>query len=262
MTPEKFKNIPLSKKISDSDPRHVLFEKWRNRLGLQNQPMGVLYEGKGDNQFSKSGIAWHPHYNKWEIQYKYPQDDFIIIHELGHLYLALELGDIGFLKHDLFEGNDLTVIVNVINDQFVNYRLSKFGDFYEILAKKAIDFVKNRRINDKPEISLSVYIRLYFQLYLQFNFILNSKDKKGLETIAKNHFKNIRGILFKKYKAKNIKFFHQNFQKLDAQLNKFRVVKDTKNSQDVVTFFYDTLYLLKLWDPAFIKEILKRGYGK
>ena len=117
-----------------------LHKKWIIKLGLQKERFFGLFEEEGDNMFSISKVSWNPLKNYWEIQYKYPQDEYTIIHELGHIYLYKLDGNLEYHKKlplIVAENRQLAIDINVLEDTFVNYELCKFPEFFNLMRTKA-----------------------------------------------------------------------------------------------------------------------------
>jgi hypothetical protein len=145
----KYEATPITKE-SDYYCYSQIVETWIKKLGLQEEPIFTLFEEKGDNLFSRSKVIWNPLKNYWEIKYKYPQKEYTIIHELGHIYLHKLDGNLEYKKKQkltLTNNVELWKLVNWWEDLFVNMELRKFPEFYELCKKQEREFTQPKPWN-------------------------------------------------------------------------------------------------------------------
>ena len=97
--------------------------------------------------FFEAELTWDRNSRIWTISYKEKMDEYYIIHELGHIYLARKKMNFdGFAvqaQEDYVDKWDyrLKPLFNQLLDVFVDYNISQFDEIYSITCKKYIDYL-------------------------------------------------------------------------------------------------------------------------
>lgn len=265
---QPFETLKTSEiKEGDENYKWCLFaDKWGKRLGLEDQPITVLIETKENaskRNFKKvnpmANMGWNPIMKQWQIKYKYPLNELSCIHEFGHIYLAVQLNDLDYITHSLIEKNNFTTLYNILNDQFVNYKLFKFPEFRGYLEKRFIKYMNRHKIPVNKNIYH--YWILYFSVFLESTWIITKKTKEKHFKTSLEVLKKIRYKLFKSYQKESIEFPINNFQKINSKLNQFKVIRNSKESKKLKIFIGNVLLVTKLWAKEEIIKLLKEIFN-
>ena len=220
-------------------------------LGLEKENIEVGISGK-NNAF----LHWYEKEKKWGI-YLLPSDnDFTPIHELGHIFLAKKTNYIYFARsgiksEKIFEG--LLLILNNLLDCFVDYNLIQVKGLYELYIDDAHLWKgakQKSKIKGKP-IDLVHSYKTLIGYYLSLKIIDKEKNRTYFIGI-KNYLRRAKKFIQKTFP--NIKF---NFQSLEEKLDQFDKIKDTKDPEKIINFFYNILYEISLWKESDIQKQIK-----
>lgn len=219
---------------------------WIYKLGLNEFHFQLHYEREGENLYKNNHIGYNEPNDIYVIEFKYPANKDLLIHELGHLYLAKELNDftlVGFDLSNIPNRIDYENYFSIILDCFVDYRLCKFGDFYDLWIELIEYQVRStKQLSDLPSIT---YLSRYFLYYMELNFILKNELKLKLKQHVKRFLKDLRDNAIISSKKENKKLCYQDFQKIDRTLNHFDKIKNTTNSKDIYAFFDSVMAIIK-----------------
>lgn len=205
---------------------NTLLEKWGTKLGLDvENPIGVCFS-EGDKG---SKIHWDRKNNRYIIRLNTDGGEMDLIHELGHIWL----GQI-YNNMKLAHGSKHIIVGLAMKDNFVNYHLSKnFEEFYQLKAKDLKEYLNG--IFDKT-CMFDEYLRTYLLSYIHYYYIFNPNDKERVLPYIKANLKTLRDFMIKK----NPKLTYRWFQALDTLLNRFRKIKDIRDS-NVYYEYRDTI---------------------
>lgn len=232
-----------------------IVDTWRKKLGLEKIPFQIyLAENEEDNReinYHTSGIQWNDKVNEFIIYIKYPIEERIIIHELGHLYHAKEYNDMSIVKIPKPKNfnPELDNIRKMICDAFTDYHLSKFERYYYLSLKEMLRGVKYK---SKKGLKFTQYLPKYILAYLKLNYVLSPKDRSNNTQYIKSWLKDSREYIRKG----NPKFTYRTFQQLDSLLNKFRKIRDKKDAQVYYKFLDSILHFFKTIFETIIETAL------
>ena len=236
--------------ITGMSKMHIV-DTWRKKFGIEDTkkyPVRVyMAENEEDNKkinYHTSGIQWNDKVNSFVMYIKYPIKERIIVHELGHLYLAKEYNDISIIKMPRPKDFNpkLDEIRKMTDDVFNDYHLSKFERYYNLYSNHIKEGVKSK---SRKGLKFTQYLPKYILGYSELNFVLSQKDKSNNTLYIKAWLKDYRENIRKS----NPKFTYRNFQQLDSILNKFRKIRDRKDSKVFFGFRNEVLLFLKPFLP-------------
>ena len=228
------------------DPKAII-EKWINKLELYDYHLYiVLREG-----INHSLIVWVPPLNAFTLYWKKPFNKTTIIHELGHLYLAQVYNNMGLIKHGNTKENykeEIKIYWNGLIDPFVDYHLSKFEEYNRLLNKQ---YAKPQRLPNRS--TFLNYMVKYLLFYLEYKFVVKHTQYiiPYLNKIRKNIIRTC---------PSGRKFTWKKFQDLDRELNRFKDIRDIKDSKLITDFVIRVLNVLGFWKPEFIKEFITKRH--
>lgn len=210
---------------------------WIGKLGLDDFKFRFYYEQKLSNLYKSNGIGYNEENDVYVIKIKYPTNKETLVHELGHLCLSNSLGcpkqiNLGSKKSEL----------NHVLDPFVDYRLCKFGEYYDLWVEYIEFKVKNQKY--KPNLPLKTYLLDYTLYYINFKFLLKNELKLKLKPHVKRFLKDLRDNAIISSKGENKKLCYQDFQKIDRVLNNFDKIKNTNDSKDIYSFFDSVMAII------------------
>lgn len=175
------------------------------------------------------------------------EPNFMLIHELGHLYLVRIYQD-GRLGLTPIEGvpEELIEYMDVLLDCFVNYNLCKIEGAYPLYVKDTYSFLpEDSRAGSIEYTNDSInYLKNYIYYSISIQYILKKEDRN----IRLNRLKGYLRALRDKIRPRI------NFKKLFSQLKKFGGVKDTQDSQEIIDFIYDCILCLDMWSSQELKK--------
>ncbi len=224
-----------------------IVDTWRKKLGIEDTkkyPLDVyIAENEEDNKkinYHTSGIQWNDKVKSFVMYIKYPVKERIIIHELGHLYFAKEYSDISLVRIPRPKDFNprLDEIRRMINDVFNDYHLSKFERYYNLYSNYLKKGVKSKT---RKGLKFTQYLPKYILAFSELNFVLSPKDRKNNILYIKAWLKDSRENIRKS----NPKFTYRTFQQLDSLLNKFKKIRDRKDSKVYFAFKDEVLHFLK-----------------
>lgn len=175
------------------------------------------------------------------------------IHELGHPYFRLQLGIDPFFIPPEKSNPNIKYIVNAIEDAFVNYRLCKFDEFYQLLVKdfeRVLTYVFTEGIYRMGE----CYTHSFF-LTVLYTYILKIQEQKRLERnyniFLNEPFRTCKFVLSLKVLTE-IK---------DFGLAKFKRLKDSNDKDLYYQFVYELIQKCGFYSDEDIKKNLYLLYG-
>lgn len=241
--------------IMSSEEKGNFFIKWINILNLPRKRIHI-----NNNLNSKKGfiasiysvrniitkeinltIQIYPIANKLEF-----------IHELGHPFFRLQLGIDPFFNPSEKPDPDILYLVNVIEDVFVNYRLCKFDEFYQLLVNefKRIEMNIPEGTFAASDCFINSFVCPVSYFYM---FKLHDRKRSKIPQWVDNIL-NTNGNIFalKKEILKKIEVFG---------MKKFKILKDSNNKENYYKFVFDMIRLSNLYSDKEIKASLYSIYG-
>lgn len=210
------------------------FNYYREMLGLSNEHIKI------DNDSIDTAIEWDDDNNCWIIEYSDLGVDFLLIHELGHIFLSKKTNFLYFATKPprFYEiRDDIWWCHNAIIDSFVNFRLSQYDEINSLYIYY-INEVLSRKITP-PE--LYMHIGGYIEYYLAFNYIL--QERKRDEFLGKyNYFINTLRNLIQRVLILSNEYFNQ----IDQSLSQFLKIRTTCDKNEIKDFDFDILKLFYL----------------
>ncbi|MHA1757888.1 MAG: hypothetical protein ACTSVV_14020 [Promethearchaeota archaeon] len=142
---------------------------------------------------------------------------------------------------------NVTPLLNILLDGFVDFQISQFDEIYIEIKKKYGDYlddIKSSKIFIEEENDYIELLTWYLGWYQGFNFILKKKDYDE----SKENIKELLSFLKSKLIQGEGGISGKNFIKLNIQLNKFDKIKGTKNSKEIKNYCFNVILSMKLWD--------------
>lgn len=223
--------------------------KWIRMLGLEKLNIGVCYEDPDLLCLDTSYIKHNIGEDDYLIVCKYPVSKFVLIHELGHIYLWKQLNSLEGFKPNIERASDpflfsnAEAFYNAILDCFVNYRLCQFEGFNDLLVEFREHHIKENR-KEWDNNTFKAYFKIYICLYIESNFIYEKEAKLRLKRYVKLNLKTLRDSAIKCSKRENKKVSYQDFQKIDQVLNRFGKIKNTTDPKDICSFFDSVMTII------------------
>lgn len=188
--------------------------------------------------------------------------EWIILHELGHIWLFNNILKVDFPKHrdnikdDPFE--EISVYKKGLEDLFINYYLcNRFEWYYEQFSKSIISTVLCREINSNAIFSRSLMLYCFFFTHLGFVFkphdrtMYNPLIQKCLNDLV-NH------IIKKNTPGRSIDL--NKLQEITSQLLTFKDIKE--KPQLIMEYMFRVLKSLGFWNKEHIQEYIKIAYNQ
>lgn len=241
------------------EEKTLILLKWKEILGLEQIPINFFfpsnkpgeltinekYEALGgcgyDSLRGYYGIVMAPEANK-----------FILIHELGHIYLDKitnclykDITDRGCYLPEIF------YFKNVVIDSFVNYQLYQISYFKPIYLEE----MKYRWLIS-PKLSFKHILRHYLDIYLCYHFIIGKVYRANLN-ICNHNLRRTKNMLRAKGDGKYKKPIWEKLNRLDIHLNKFDKIKNTRDYNQIRYFIMKGLKILDLWPQEELSRINK-----
>jgi len=222
-------------------------ESFKKLLSIENN-----IEIRSSYQAGSTSIVCDCKNNKWILIY-YPNDPiFLLIHELGHLYLTQITKCIYFAKQPPSNTDEeIFSYVNSIVDEIVNYKLSRYEEIYPYFVNY-IEYVFYRTGNGINIKDLQFPLSFYIEYYLELNFNLNTSELKTLKPRIQRFLDDyehqlVRDRILDKKDLPPIKNMLENFS-------------DYLENETSTTFIYCIIKILKglkKWSSGFINKNIK-----
>ncbi len=232
-----------------------LVKKFKNILPLSNEKFAIS-EG---TEYPEAQIDWDDDDNNWIVRYKPDIEEYYIAHELGHVNLARLCNYEGFAKQMKENSNidwNIAPLLNILLDGFVDYQISQFDEIYSAIKIKFWDYLGDINFSKRCIQEENEFIELliwYLGWYQGFNFILKKNDQKE----SKEKIDDLLSFLKSKLVHGKGGISGKNFIKLTIQLNKFDKIKGTLDSKEIISYCFDVILSMKLWDKNKISEQIK-----
>ena len=210
------------------------FNYYKDMLGLSNEHINL------DRESIETAIEWDDYNNCWNIEYCDVGVDFLLIHELGHIFLAKKTNYLYFAKKPPRFNEikfDIWWYHNAVIDCFVNYRLSQHEEINSLYIYY-INEVLTRNIIP-PE--LYMHIGGYIEYYLAFNYILQERERNEFLRQYNNFINILRNRIQRVLNLSN-----EYFNQIDQSLNQFLERRTTYDINEIKDFDLDILKLFYL----------------
>ncbi len=202
--------------------RKTILSKWVNKLNLNNIPIEFIYTN--NNTFENGLCSYDFNAKKYRIFITPNSDKETYIHELGHIYFDKLTNALNYYQKNPFKN---IYIRNSIEDGFVNYNLSKFNEFYDLINE---NIGRSKPINYLiKSFSLNRLLGGYIYDYLHWNFILKPKDRNLQKEIIDYNLNIYQKAILIRAKQEKIKFNQKDLFKLRIILNQFPKIKDLRD---------------------------------
>jgi len=260
--------------INNQDPYYFrlrYIQDWVFKLGLQDiQPfVRFMPEVETVDGLHDAVIIYDPiKLKNYVLCFSKYATDYHLMHEVGHMnlneitgklkykrQLANTIEELQKLKPD---NSPFGELCNALEDAFVNYHLAKHTEGYQLMILKHIKHGKAYfEPNVLKKMKFEHHLGQYIIFYLIYNFILKTKDisnfwkKRNLDFFLNNSNNVI--------KKENKKI---NTEKLNKTLDKFNTIKDTKDYQDIISFYYQVLNSIGIWSKKEVSDYLKKYFIK
>ncbi len=219
-------------------------------LGLENQPIifdftnKPLLPGNVEGR-TLCGINIKTNQIQFKLQFKINPDQYILVHELGHVKFSVETDFLNFVTLEytnrMNKEQELFIYCNSIEDAFVNYKIAQEKLAYPIISKHF-----NKRFVRIVSENLTNLLSSYIFFYLHYNYVINAVERKQRKKLYQYNLsllkQNIKGI---------------DFKLLDSRLNYFDKLKQTKKFINVLKFKKSILRTVGLFDEERITNYLK-----
>jgi len=167
---------------------------WEVKLGLEQYPMILEFipELYHKEMLRTAFIQWSDEDKTWIICLFQLADKRTVIHELGHIYLAKIINNWYFVDSSNKTPSitkqlhpEISLFFNRLIDCLNDYKLCNFEEFYEAYESHIVAGLN--QYPDPKHHTLNDSIRYYIKVYIDFNYILRSKDRdKYLSEITAN----------------------------------------------------------------------------
>lgn len=210
------------------------FNYYKDMLGLSNEHINI------DRESNETAIEWDDDNNCWNIEYCDLGVDFLLIHELGHIFLAKKTNYLYFtIKQPRFNeiSFDIWWYHNAVIDSFVNYRLSQ----HEEINSLYIYYINEVLTRNIIPSELYKHIGGYIEYYLAFNYILQERERNEFL----GQYNNFINILRNKIQ-RVLNLSNEYFNQIDQSLNQFLEIRPTYDKNEIKAFDFDILKLFYL----------------
>ncbi len=244
----------------------LICKKWRSKLQIEKLPIVFDYIEQPFNSVSmrKGILYWNFEEKSWHIELYQLADKRVVIHELGHIYLAKILNNWFFvasckIPNQRFRkmNKEIERFLNRLIDCFVDYKLSKFEGFYTAFVVYVNSDLKD---HPNPQIYESKdFVFYYLKAYIDLCHILKPEDQNAFNSEIKSYLIKIKNFVIKKVREEKNRLSFR-FQNLDQQLDKFNEIRESLEPKILVNFMYDTLKMLGLWSKEELYSNFKLNF--
>lgn len=202
------------------------------------------------NPSIRSEIYWDKKIKKFVINCREFNDNFDVIHELGHIYLAKKINFFAFSNPSTHPNiNEIIFrIVDYLLNCFVNYNLSTFEEIYPVYRNFILSLTSKRFLF----ISNLEFLGFLLWLYVELNYILKKEEKN---TQIESYFLNQVNIFLNSSKVNK-----EDFNSLISDLSEFEKVKYSTNFKEILNFIRNIISsistIFRKWDKNFINNQL------
>lgn len=234
--------------------------EWKSKLSIESERIEWIdlpfsHFDNEEHNYSKVQVSYYYEKGFWLITYEETVKPYAFIHELGHIYLWKLTNHLDIIKSRklIINKNPITTKINhlenVLLDCFVNYNLYEFEEFKKLFLFECIDNLN--RIYHFNNNQLDKILQFYIYWYIIYNFIIEKEVKDHYE-------KQIKDVLkpFKKEIMRKSSFNQKFFLRLNAKLNKFNQIKETKKIRTIINFIYEVLGIFPYWSKTQLLEQL------
>jgi hypothetical protein len=226
-----------------------IIEKWEKLLDIKEIPKRVFIKNTPrleNGSLAKVGLLKDN--TGYGIRLSYSASKLELIHELGHIWLDK--------KTDTMNASELISklknpkifrFINVFTDILVNYNLSKFPEFNQLIQKEIV-----KSLNYHIEGDIFNCFAYYLYYFINYKFLLS---------LLGIYVHNIRdNLMYCKSRILNeallekIVFPIESFDKLDEKLRRFTDIKDSLDSTVISEYIYEVLITLPFWSKETIKK--------
>ncbi len=259
MFKKRISNIEiLRENILSEQQKKGIIEQWRVILGLTQIPIKFhfiidvgdipFYKEKGKLGFCGYGIKDQ----KYHIVLTPEANHYIIIHELGHIYLDKITNNLyaKFIPAKNWE-QEIYLFKNGIVDSFTNYHLFQFYQFGQIYLENI-----NNNWYISPKGNFGNILEFYIKTYLCYNFILREIDRGELLDCNTNLQRTKRILSIKGENMFN-RPIKENLNRLDTHLDQFGKIKDTQDHIQIKKFIISGLKIVGLWPKEKVAKHIK-----
>jgi len=228
---------------------------------------------------NECSIYWDRKNKRYRVEINRNQIDYFLIHEFGHVFLSKitqypyfikftsgtekfnqeisnfssknPMGDIEDLPKKLREFRIIHDYSNGILDCFVNYNTFIINDkYYNFYIKYIKEILNSVRMGFKLG-KLRILLPSYINFYLEFKYIILSKDRNQNQKDLTNFIDGLKKVLV------DSKLFNlTQFNSLDKILHNYSKVKTSNEHEVIINFIQEVLLNLNLWSDDSLKEKL------
>ncbi len=188
-----------------------------------------------------SYLDWDKDSKLWIVYIPINYRDSDVFHEIGHIYLFEKTKYRYFAKPEVSSNfpQDLKYVINRLLDLFVDHNVLKTIDYYNQFIKD-YDLEVKRYSQRSLGCECGDYI-YYYYCCLEFLFTKKAKNKR-IKEVNKVIKKIQDGVI------KSTNLTYEDFRLINKELGKFRQIKKTNRSDEIVDFITEIIHRLPFQD--------------
>lgn len=208
---------------------------------------------KKSYQSGETSIVYDCNRKKWNLIYSHDDHIFLLIHELGHLYLSNITKCIYFAKQpDSSTNREIFFLVNALVDAIVNYKISRFETVYPYFVNY-IKYVLHRAKNGIKIQYLPSPISYYIDYYLEMNFYFKKQDFQPVKQKIQRFLKNYENQL------KNYGILTDNrIELLQDALKQFTEYLESEKNITLIYCITKILKSLRIWSNGLVNNTIRQ----
>ncbi len=242
-------NIEIISKIKDLNG---FVNKYKKLLSIKED-----IELRSSTQPGDTSIVCDCNNKKWILIY-FPDDPiFLLIHELGHLHLAMITKCVYFAKQPNSNINrGIFQFVNTIVDAIVNYKISRFDKIYPFFINY-IETVFNATKGGINIVNMPFPLSHYIDYYLELKFYFKKSELESLKPKIERFLKDYENqlILNRILDGKKLSLIKDSLEKLSEYL-------DSAESSTFIYCITKILKIIKMWSNGLINKNIKNIFQK
>lgn len=234
-----------------------ILKKCQKLLSLENENIKLKYYLESDPSAQAVQLTRNEEEEYWVVEYIDEGIEFLLMHEIGHIYFYKFIKNIHFSKQVTQEVNrEFFNYNNVIVDCFVNYHITRFDYIYSEYIKYINKLIIPLRFGVKPD--TPQLLGHYINIYLELNYCLKKNELILNKKIIKKGLSKYKQLIIK---HPDYNLFNKDFIRIERKLDEFDKIKHSKNSKIIIDYIHQVLRHLSKWDNAECKTQLKIIYN-
>jgi len=239
-----------------------IINHWKEILGLENETIKSVEVPEShflNKELYPGAYVFYECDNKrWVIVYGKNIEQKDLIHEIGHIYLLKHLNWFDIHKSPRKErpkfNKDIKRLYNGLLDCFNEHHLYRFEEYMILHNEFLVSELECRYIHFN-NVPLAKPLGMYLFFYIAYNFIIIEQIRDDLAFYINYFLAGLREHIIKKAKDVGKEINQEIFIRLDAELDKFNQIKDTRHIKIINDFIYEILSIFPYWSK---KELLEQ----